>query len=489
MFEEKRWLYVCVFCVVLFCGIFLRLQLYFYNPGLHCDEASLALNLFDASYIDLFKPLIRLQVAPPLFLVISKYFYRLVNFNYTYDFSALMLRFIPLVSGIIAIPALGYLLQILFKNKFITILGMLLLAVNACAISYSCIFKQYSTEMLVTILIMILFVSLKEQEKYKFLLLGLMPFFSLSSFFILPGIVVKICEMFNKEGFNLKRIITGFIYFILPLLIFTFMVLIPVYNTHYERMENYWVNSFSIATTFINYVKSVTYYLFRVSFIHILGGYTLLSLIIMAFKKRTLFFYIFIPLLLVYLSTINKYYPLSERFLLFLLPLFIIAIVYPLSLIPENIFNKYKFVFYFLLICFSCFLIAKLPPVYLINLKQEYGKEAWEYLYKVYDGKNPVIMGRNTATNLFYRLFYGNKFNYYDQAFISYDTSTSYVIKSLPKGTYYIVLTREDVPEACEELKNYLASATKILEQKEFFAPSAPYILDAPPSLVVKFEK
>lgn len=109
-----------------------------------------------------------------------------------------MLRLIPLVSGIAAIPAFGFLLQRLFKNKFITAAGMLILALAPSAVLYSCIFKQYSTELLVSILTLILFskIDLKVRNFKPFLLLGLMPFLSLSSFFVLAG---GFCYLWVKE--------------------------------------------------------------------------------------------------------------------------------------------------------------------------------------------------------------------------------------------------------------------------------------------------
>ena len=119
----------------------------------------------------------------------SKIFYQFAFFNFTPRVSDLMLRLIPLVSGIAAIPAFGFLLQRLFKNKFITAAGMLILALAPSAVLYSCIFKQYSTELLVSILTLILFskIDLKVRNFKPFLLLGLMPFLSLSSFFVLAG--------------------------------------------------------------------------------------------------------------------------------------------------------------------------------------------------------------------------------------------------------------------------------------------------------------
>ena len=120
MFKLKFNTGYCFFILIFCIGLFFRLKLYFLNLSFHCDEANLALNLISRSYPELFLPLERLQVAPPFFLDLSKIFYQFAFFNFTPRVSDLMLRLIPLVSGIAAIPAFGFLLQRLFKNKFIT---------------------------------------------------------------------------------------------------------------------------------------------------------------------------------------------------------------------------------------------------------------------------------------------------------------------------------------------------------------------------------
>ena len=108
MFKLKFNTGYCFFILIFCIGLFFRLKLYFLNLSFHCDEANLALNLISRSYPELFLPLERLQVAPPFFLVLSKIFYQFAFFNFTPRVSDLMLRLIPLVSGIAAIPAFGF---------------------------------------------------------------------------------------------------------------------------------------------------------------------------------------------------------------------------------------------------------------------------------------------------------------------------------------------------------------------------------------------
>lgn len=467
-----------VFLPVFLLGLYLRLKLYFFNPGLHCDEASLALNMFDASYAELFKPLIRLQVAPPFFLVLAKYFYRFVNINYTADFSDMMLRLIPLISGIAAIPAFGYLLNLIFKNKFINFIGMFFLAINACAISYSCIFKQYSTEMLVSILILIMFMK---SWKYKFLVLGLTPYFSLTSFFILPScfcnLFIETCK--NKDWKNFG---TGILTFLIPFLSFILIFLIPVSLAHYGNMEGYWAETFSLVSNPFDYIKAVTHFLFRTQHALVFALAYCVSAAIMLVKNYKLFLYIAAPMFVTFVLTITRHYPLSERFLLFLLPLVLIVYLYPLTLVSRKLQT--------IAILFIVYTFFNIPFVDMFHLKQEYGKEAWSYLAQTYDGKSPVILGEEFVTNLYYRTFYSKDFNYYDTAYAGKKNSYE-AIKLLPKGTWYFIISRYNM-RYYKDFANYLSTDVEVRDIKliqPLENPKSNVVIDIPPAAVIKIEK
>ena len=480
-------LFYTFFLIICLLGIFLRLRLWFYNPGLHCDEASLALNLFDASFSDLFKPLIRLQVAPPLFLVLVKYFYRIVNLHYTPDFSDMMLRLIPLVAGICSIPIFGSLLNSLFKNKFITLLGMLILAVNPCAISYSSIFKQYSTELLITLLIIIVFKNIKFNQFAKFFSLGFLPFISLNSFFMLPGCF---CELFIKavKEKELKKFFIASFVFLIPFICFILFILIPIMKMHYTNMEDYWQASFGIAKNFPDYIKVSIYCLFRTKFYILPAIYFIISAIIMFIKNYRLAFYTIVPIFITYILTVTKHYPLSERFILFLLPLVIIILVYPFTFIPEKIYRRTPFIIY---ICIAFCIILGLKtvsPLEITNIKQEYGKEAWKYLETNYDEKTPVIIGESFVTNLYYRMFYQNKINCYDLAFFGKNNAVN-TLKNLPKGVWYVIITRYNL--MLPEFDKELMQNTEILEYKNFHLDEknerlSNVFIDAPDCIIIK---
>ena len=470
MFKLKFNAGYCFFILIFCIGLFFRLKLYFLNLSFHCDEANLALNLISRSYPELFLPLERLQVAPPFFLVLSKIFYQFAFFNFTPRVSDLMLRLIPLVSGIAAIPAFGFLLQRLFKNKFITAAGMLILALAPSAVLYSCIFKQYSTELLVSILTLILFskIDLKVRNFKPFLLLGLMPFLSLSSFFVLAG---GFCYLWVKERCS-RNLAYGTGVFLAVLVFYTFVFLIPVHSRYYHDMSDYWNASFSMASGIFSYVKILLFYLFRTYAGISLAVILFFVSVLLMLRNLKVFCFTAIPVLLAYIGVITKHYPLDERLMVFIIPLVIIILLYPFTLIPHRIYKSYSGILYLILAVFITVGSLKFPsPIEYIVTKPEAARNVWEYLNKNYDGKTPVILGYSLNTNVYYKMFY-NKFNYCNFILIN---NTKETLKNLPAGDYYIVLT------GCEFYQNLLgsdfdtflkeASEFEILESTEFIPP------------------
>lgn len=485
MFRQKFNLNYGVLLLIFCAGLFFRLKLYFLNLNLHMDEANLALNLIDRSYLGFFKPLQHLQIAPPLFLVLSKFIYQFSLFNFVPRFSDLILRLIPLVSGIAAIPAFGYFLKKLFKNKFITGFGMLLLAISPAAISYSSIFKQYSTELLITVLMLILFLKINFEKKNfsYFLLLGLTQFFSMSSFFVMAGgFSYIILKAFQQK--KLKEFFKGFAYFLVPALLYILIFLIPVYSSQYADMADYWNLSFSMASNPFDYLKVLLFYLFRIHAVTFLSLYLVFSAIIMGIKNFKLFSLTISPLLITYFAVILKQYPLDERFVLFLLPLIVITLLYPLVFIPEKIYHSRGWIFQIILLCLLVFGSLKLPPVEAIVVKQETGRDVWEYLNEHYDAKTPIIIGHSLSANLYYRMFYIHSLKIYNAALAD---NWAEVLKSLPDGDYYLVISRYE--QYGEDFALALSQYADILEQKEFKPSRMPDVQGVKSGRLIKIRK
>src|SRR5262245_53790721 len=129
-------------------GILLRLRQYLVNRSFWADEASLAFNLVTRGFSGLTQPLDYHQGAPIGFLFIEKLsIFALGNNEYT-------MRLFPLISGIFAI----YLLYIIAKTHIglSGLFALLAFSVGSNLIYYSSELKQYSSDVMIALLLVYL---------------------------------------------------------------------------------------------------------------------------------------------------------------------------------------------------------------------------------------------------------------------------------------------------------------------------------------------
>lgn len=467
MFDKKNLFYYVLLLLAFLIGLFFRVKLYLINNDIHCDEASLALNIIDISYLDAFKPLMRHQVAPPMFIIFSKFIYSFIRFHQTPDFSDLLLRLISLLSGILAMPLFAYLINKLFHNKLMTLFGLFFLAVNPVAISYSCVFKQYSMEMLISILVLILFAKIDFKLKsftYNlliFLLLGISSLFSMTALFIMPGGFIYVFIKALKQE-HLKDFFIAFFLFVCLFILYTISYLLPVYSTHSEYMKDYWSNTFSAATNIWRYIYNSVRFLFRIFIpykpitIAVLFIINTLLMFIKDFKTAILISSTFF---VTFILSINNSYPVDERLLLFILPCYIISITYFLTFIPEKYVFKYKNIVCVFFLALSYYSWKTHPSDTLIILKQEATKRIWNYYINNCDQDIPLFLGRSPNSNAYYAKLY-NHSNW---------KSWKNIVEA-PSGVYYLLITKARNDKNIIQTANFLQETPqiKIIEDKEF---------------------
>lgn len=184
---EKGWL--LLFRLFLIMGIVIRLFHFFYNRSLWMDEVYLSASLIKYSYLELISgPLLYQQKAPIGFLLVVK---TMVNLFGDDEFA---LRLIPLFSGLISmfvfIPVSKY-----FLSHRASVIAMGILCFSPALVYHSVEIKQYSTELLGAVLCLYLFIRFEQTGQLKTLILwgvfgALILWFSYSSIFILAGIAL-----------------------------------------------------------------------------------------------------------------------------------------------------------------------------------------------------------------------------------------------------------------------------------------------------------
>ncbi|MEM1218116.1 MAG: hypothetical protein AAGH79_04360 [Bacteroidota bacterium] len=173
--------------LILLIGIGLRIWAYWQNPSLFLDEANLARNVAERSFEGFFRTLDYHQYAPPLFMSLVK------GATLFFGQGEWGLRFWPLLAGVGALV----LFWILSKEWNLSFLGqfygLALFAGSGLAILYSVSTKQYSTDMLITLLLIYLADRDLQQGHLqawkRWIWLGVLaPWISMPSMFLLSGV-------------------------------------------------------------------------------------------------------------------------------------------------------------------------------------------------------------------------------------------------------------------------------------------------------------
>ena len=294
------------------------------NPSFWHDEAALALNITSRSFAGLLDGLDNLQVAPPGFLFLSKLMLVLFNpkTDYWRDFC---LRVIPFLSGILSIAAFYYLSTQVFRNRLQILISNLLFALNPCAILYASQYKQYSTELFVSVILLSILYNIINGsfKKYYYLILVLAPFFSYSSIFIL----ITGCILSFRKRVCIP-VIAG--------LVFLYIInLRCVFNINYSGMNDFYSDFYS----FVSFLTPVRL-LIRFSELFISYKIKVLNLLCGAFGALLVLTYVFAkriqlrekllflgPIIAVILASSLHKYPVQARLILFLLPNFVIIAV------------------------------------------------------------------------------------------------------------------------------------------------------------------
>ena len=139
-------------------AFFLCLSYFIENRSLWLDEAFLAMNIPDKSWFALWLPLDYLQVAPPLFLTITKFFYLTLPLSVEQT-----LRFFPLLCTIGSILLFLPFARLFLPNRILLAPAFALFCLNSQLIYFSQEFKQYAPDLFWGMLTCFLFSKIRFQ--------------------------------------------------------------------------------------------------------------------------------------------------------------------------------------------------------------------------------------------------------------------------------------------------------------------------------------
>lgn len=315
-------------------GVLLRIRAYSINCSFFLDEILLAFNVIGKNYKELLLPLNYEQSAPFLFLFANK---MIIS---KFGIGELSFRFIPFISSILSLFAFYFLSKKILTKFWTQMLATFLFSINFTLLLLSQTFKQYSSDVLITILILLvaLTVDIKKISYPKIFGLGLLVSlafcFSFPTLFVVAGIMI-IFAIYTREY---KKILVFITPNLLTLGAYMLTTLDKVKSSAY--LNQFWshgYNVFSLNQEFENFNVLFSFYKDPLIFL-VLGVLGFIYL----YKNDKIKSLIFVsPVIVTFFAGYFKIYPFAGRLIIFLFPILLLLIIIPVDKLKfkRNIFN------------------------------------------------------------------------------------------------------------------------------------------------------
>lgn len=240
--SETFWRSNCFVYSIAFFGVIVRTVQYLSGRSLWTDEIMLSMNILDKSFSELLGTLDHLQVAPIGFLWFQKASV-LVLGNSEYS-----LRLLPFVAGVISIFLFIKAARYIVSPNAVPI-ALVLFVTSGTLIYYSSEVKQYSLDVMITLLLLTASFHIIDsgQKFWQLLLFGLLG--SLLVWFSSPAVIVlgaigitwTLTSLFEKEWS--KSICLIFVFSICIISIAANYILHNNENIITQRQLDYWNNA------------------------------------------------------------------------------------------------------------------------------------------------------------------------------------------------------------------------------------------------------
>lgn len=313
---KKNYAYYLIITI----GICLRVYYYLQNRSLWIDECFFAFSIFDNDLFNNLQLQKYNQLSPFGFIFIEKLIISL------FGHSEYALRFFPLICGIASI-LLFYKLLKRFYSGIALIVPLSLFSFSSQLIYYSSEAKQYSGDVLITIILILLGLKLESNNissKLKKIILISAPFyifFSLTSIFTLSAITIY----FLLQYFLLKkrRLVKENIIFSAGWISSLIFYFIYNYDTQVRNttLHKFWHYGFvSEKISAIKILEDAFSYISFRDFSFDLTIFTI-GIISILIRKKLLGLYLITPIILLTTCSFLKLYPAAQRLILFIIPI------------------------------------------------------------------------------------------------------------------------------------------------------------------------
>ncbi len=456
----EKYFYHILLCLIIFIGIILRLKGFLSNPPLWHDETALGWNILNKTYLQLFEKLRFLQVAPPLFLIFTKFLVFIFGGYKNLYICDLILRLIPFLCGSSSLILFYFVAKKIFNSKWSILAGLILISLNPVLINYSFEFKPYSVDVFCVLLAIFIFLNInfKTDNIKKIYIyaisLAILPWFSFASaFVILAGFITL---SFERE--NPKLYTTLLMPVIVSAVLYLKFFVLNSYSDNSNGMLAFWSDKFvnkDLSNLTLLNDENIKYFFMNIPHISfgILNLCAFAGFVLLIKDKKYKYLMMSIAIYSsVVIASMGKYYPFSRRMIIFFIPILIIYItkitdikkwiigwiIFAIILIPHFSFT-------------GNFLSSKN-----IN-KGDFARDMMLIIAENITDKDIIVINEASNTDYFY---YNSFFNLKNKIeYIKPDTSKNETIdimlNRLPKGSYWMFLSYDYNPQFVN-IKEYI---------------------------------
>lgn len=327
--KNKDRYYYYILGLIFLIGIVFRTVLYLYNRSLWLDESFLAFCTIDLPYKNFFTvmhhPSVPQQAAAPFFMVISKFVVQ------KFGTGEWAFRLFPYLCSIISVPVFYFFCKKFLEKRYSVLVALFLFSINLQLLYYAQEFKQYGTDVLFVMLVILIFYNLKLCKIKNIIGWSLL----LCSFFWFShpaAFTVTICGLVYLV-LNFKENKIKLFTFFAPLFVNGLAFIIYALKLSANSfLKQYWEPAFI-------YALPDFLYKFNQSFVYFFQPNQslfplilfVLGTVVFVMQKRAKTLYLYAPLLFTIFLAMLKVYPYQIRLVLFLLPIVLIIIVKPLD--------------------------------------------------------------------------------------------------------------------------------------------------------------
>ncbi|MBW4467727.1 MAG: glycosyltransferase family 39 protein [Pegethrix bostrychoides GSE-TBD4-15B] len=312
-------------------GVLVRLVQYLHRRSLWEDEANLALNIVNRSYLELLQPLDYNQAAPPLFLWIEKAAVQV------FGNSEYALRLFPFICGILALVGF-YQLAKRYTTALAAPIAVILFACLKYILYYGNEVKQYSSDLMVSVTLCLLLIPLRHQILNRRQLLGLgllgAAFIWLShpAIFVMAGIEVGYFLVATRPQ-RRDILVNRLPLYLIWLISFAALYALTIQGTlENQTLAESWIERYPRSPLDLVWLFDAfgRFFYNPLGFLGVADGIAILPFALgcIAYyrRDRLLLLAILAPIVTTLIAACLKQYPFRERLVIFLTPLAILII-------------------------------------------------------------------------------------------------------------------------------------------------------------------